>query len=72
MIPKNPLNDDDWTGNDDQIQALKDALEVYCQLHDRLSDMIEEGRLTESDISDDYQWLVGKLVDCASLNCADL
>ena len=36
----------------------------YERLHDGLSDMIEDGRLTEADIPDDYQWLVETLVAC--------
>ena len=34
---------------------------TYEELHDRLSDMIEGGRLTEGDIPDDYRWLVESL-----------
>lgn len=33
----------------------------YAELHDGLSDMIEDGRLTEADIPDDYYWLVESL-----------
>lgn len=41
--------------------ALKAMHQAYGKLHDGLSDMIEEGRLTEADIPDDYQWLVETL-----------
>ena len=37
------------------------ALVAYGKLHDGLSEMIEEFRLRESDIPDDYQWLVTSL-----------
>lgn len=43
------------------------ALELYAKLHDGLSDMIEDGRLTESDIPDDYRWLVDSLEELAAL-----
>ena len=38
----------------------------YQKLHDGLSNMIEGGRLTESDIPDDYQWLVESLASLAN------
>lgn len=38
---------------------------TYEELHDGLSDMIESGRLTESMIPDDYQWLVEGLAELA-------
>jgi maltose-binding protein MalE len=37
---------------------LSRKLDLYRKLHDGLSDMIESGRLKESDIPDDYLWLV--------------
>jgi hypothetical protein len=63
----NPLDDDDYDSNDDQIQDLKDALNGYLELHDGLSDMIESGRLTEIDIPDDYKWLIEKLAELANV-----
>jgi hypothetical protein len=39
----------------------KRLLEGYYELHDGLSDMIEEDRVYASDIPDDYDWLVNKL-----------
>lgn len=55
--PPNPFCDDDWDGNDDHIDALKEALgealamvrslrEAYGPLHDTLSDLIEDGTAT--------------------------
>jgi hypothetical protein len=45
-----------------------DLLAHYRALHDGLSDMIESGRLSESNIPDDYQWLVDMLVEAVSLD----
>lgn len=45
-------------------------LPKYRALHDGLSDMIEEGRLNEADIPDDYRWLVDTLVEIAGLDPA--
>jgi hypothetical protein len=42
-------------------------LAAYGKLHDGLSEMIEEGRLREADIPDDYQWLVKQLTHIAGL-----
>lgn len=39
----------------------------YLALHDGLSDMIETGRLTEPDITDDYEWLTDKLTELAGV-----
>lgn len=44
------------------LAKLKNMFDGYTDLHDGLSDMIEDGRLRESDIPDDYRWLVDKLV----------
>ena len=46
--------------------ALRTRLDAYHCLHDGLSDMIENGRLTESDIPDDYKWLVESLAALAN------
>jgi hypothetical protein len=67
----NPLNDDDFYGNDDHIDALKNAVLTYAALHDMISDMIEDGRLTEAAIPDDYQALVAKLVECVALGVVE-
>ena len=47
-----------------KAQVRHNTVEQYEKLHDGLSDMIEDGRLTEMDIPDDYQWLVETLVAC--------
>lgn len=39
----------------------QDLLSGYRSFHDGLSEMIEEGRLTEADIPNDYNWLVTSL-----------
>jgi len=39
----------------------KNILQRYHALHDRLSDMIEDGRLKKSDFPDDYDFLVESL-----------
>jgi hypothetical protein len=44
-----------------QISPEEQLLAMYQKLHDGLSDMIEGGRLNESDIPDDYKWLVDSL-----------
>ena len=49
-----------------------DILSLYQRLHDRLSDMVESGRLTQADIPDDYEWLVNEmLVPLANHPCHD-
>ncbi len=58
---RDPRVDENFDGNDDQMTALKILLNDYLEFHDGLSEMIESGRLTESDIPDDYDWLVEKL-----------
>ena len=45
---------------------MEDLLNAYFTLHDVLSSMIEDGRLTESDIPDDYAALVEQLEQCSS------
>ena len=39
---------------------------TYARLHDGLSDMVEGGRLRESDVPDDYRWLVEALARLAN------
>jgi hypothetical protein len=48
---------------DEPIRTEDDALlQHYRRLHDGLSEMIEEGRLTEAAVPDDYRWLVAMLL----------
>lgn len=47
-------------------QANDDILAMYRELRRGLSDMITGGRLSESDIPDDYHWLVESLYRLAS------
>lgn len=42
-------------------------LNKYLELHDGLSDMIEDGRLRREDIPDDYDWLTESLAQLAVL-----
>lgn len=46
---------------DERSTMTLNAAQLYRQLADGLSDMIEGGRLTVGDIPDDYQWLVNLL-----------
>jgi hypothetical protein len=71
MMRPNPMDDDDFDGNDDHIDALKEAVRTYAELHDLISDMIEDGRLTEAMIPDDYRAVVERLVECVALNVRD-
>lgn len=50
--------------------ATEEAVTKYRRLHDGLSDMVEGGRLDESDIPDDYQWLVDSLAELAAVDPA--
>jgi hypothetical protein len=52
----------EMTMNDSEQGLLAD----YRRLHDRLSDMIEGGRLRRSMIPNDYDWLIDKLIECNS------
>lgn len=47
-------------------QDFRGVADNYEQFHDGLSNMIESGRLTESDIPEDYVWLVESLAHLAS------
>jgi hypothetical protein len=40
----------------------------YRTLFDGLSNMIEEGRLSEADIPDDYHWLTTRMAEIAGLD----
>ena len=51
----------DWEKVVEPIEVLRQ----YALLHDGLSDMIEGGRLKESDVPDDYKWLVESLAKVA-------
>ncbi len=59
------FDDTSVTLGDLESVDIETVLENYRKLHDGLSDMIEEGRLTEAGIPDDYQWLVEKLAELA-------
>ena len=48
--------------------TTKQILTAYRKLHDGLSDMIEEGRLTMTDIPNDYDWLVTQIVALVDLD----
>ncbi len=64
---KEPMDPPD--GEPLKMGAAKDMLlGGYSELHDGLSDMIENGRLIEADIPDDYRWLVDKLVAVVAAN----
>lgn len=45
-----------------------EVLRKYRALHDGLSEMVEEGRLTRDMIPDDYHWLVETLAELAVLD----
>lgn len=47
----------------DTLAALEQMQEAYGRLHDFISDAIEEGRLTEADIPDDYAAFVEQLAE---------
>jgi uncharacterized coiled-coil protein SlyX len=51
-----------------RIEQLEESLRRYHRLHDGLSEMVEDERLLEADIPDDYQWLVESLEQCAAKN----
>ncbi len=59
---------EDLTGDLDGGEVCLDATLLYCQLADGLSDMIEEGRLTERAIPADYRWIVALLAKIATLD----
>ncbi len=48
--------------------AVANLLKAYQRLHDGISDMVESGRLTPSDIPEDYQWLVESLSELTALD----
>lgn len=76
---QNPFEDDDFDGNDDHIDALKDSLREalgiietmrrqYGELHDQLNDLIGEAeapaRLHQDMIPDDYAALTDQMAKC--------
>lgn len=75
----NPLNDDDWDGNDDQIDALKHACRTYGTLHDLISGIVEDpdichhgtAAVTLTISHEHYKALVQQLLDCVALNVND-
>ena len=50
---------------------MPSRLDTYRDLADGLSDMIESGRLSESEIPDDYDWLVDTLAQIAKVDPAE-
>ncbi|CAN7297554.1 hypothetical protein LJR221_001460 [Agrobacterium tumefaciens] len=50
----------------DMFTALNEMRQQYGRLHDRLSDMIESGRVTEAALPDDYRAIVDLLEVCAT------
>jgi len=64
-------NLDELAGDLDGLDVAPDARHLYRDLADGLSDMIEGGRLTESDIPDDYAWLVELLAKIAAQDPGD-
>ena len=50
----------------DVITALKEMRLYYGRLHDRLSDMIESGRVPEAALPDDYHAIADQLEACAT------
>lgn len=52
--------------NDPSSEETRETLRLYADLHDRLSDMIEDGRLVEPNIPHDYRWLVDTLANLGS------
>ncbi len=49
-------------------QPGSNPLPRYRALHDGLSNMVEEGRLKQRDIPDDYHWLVESLAELAGMD----
>lgn len=57
----NVLNTLEFTTQAEQLRVALNLVREYQRLHDGLSDMIEEGRLVNSDIPDDFKWLADSL-----------
>jgi hypothetical protein len=53
---------------DAKTVTVSSLLDKYRALHDGISDLIEDGRLKESAIPDDYQWLVEHMAELAALD----
>lgn len=58
----NPEEGAQLTANACLIAAAPDLYREACLISDGLSDMIESGRLSETYIPDDYQWVVERLL----------
>jgi hypothetical protein len=57
---------------DKPIRTEDDVLlQHYRRLHDGLSEMIDDGRLTEAAIPGDYRWLVAMLLRANAIVNAD-
>lgn len=65
QIYRNPMSFEGYAdsdrGDEQRIADFTELVGAYRRLHDRLSDMIEGGRLLEQDIPSDYTWLVQAL-----------
>lgn len=62
------LDPEDWETDDVWLNRLSEVLREYRRLQEGLSDMVEDVRLVEADIPDDYRWLVEQLVKLAGLD----
>lgn len=62
---------DDLVCDLDGADVIPDAQPFYRHLADGLSDMIEEGRLTEAMVPADYRWIVALLVKIAGVDPAE-
>jgi hypothetical protein len=47
---------------------IERVLAKYRTLFDGISDMIEDGRLSEADIPDDYLWLTTRMTELAGID----
>jgi hypothetical protein len=50
----------------DEPVSWRKACRLYRKLHDGLSDMVENGRLEESDIPEDWQWFLDTMIKIAA------
>jgi hypothetical protein len=50
----------------DEPVSWRKACRLYRKLHDGLSDMVESGRLEESDIPEDWQWFLDTMIKIAA------
>jgi hypothetical protein len=65
---KDPRIDDNFDGNDDHIDALRDLLNEYLKLHDELSELIEDGGMksVEEESPRTYRRIVDTLAKLAN------